>query len=63
MLAQWRGVLPIPGTKTRRYLEENLAAATLKLSPQELAEIESELPETSVAGERYPETMMGSLNA
>jgi aryl-alcohol dehydrogenase-like predicted oxidoreductase len=62
VLAQWRGILPIPGTKSRRYLEENLAAATLELTREDLDEIEAELPETSVAGKRYPDTMMGSLN-
>lgn len=62
VLAQWQGILPIPGTKKRRYLEENLAATNIELSKEDLAEIESELPEGSVAGERYPDSMKGSLN-
>jgi aryl-alcohol dehydrogenase-like predicted oxidoreductase len=50
---QHRGehVVPIPGTKRRKYLEENVAAATLELSVDDLAAIESALPE--VAGTRY----------
>ncbi|MBC3193526.1 aldo/keto reductase [Pseudonocardia sp. C8] len=51
---QGRGehVVPIPGTKRRRYLEENVEAASLELSAGELAEIESAA--ATVAGERYP---------
>ncbi|GAA5170554.1 MULTISPECIES: aldo/keto reductase [Amycolatopsis] len=53
---QHRGadVVPIPGTKRRTYLEENVAAATLELSADDLARIEAAAPEDAVAGERYP---------
>jgi aryl-alcohol dehydrogenase-like predicted oxidoreductase len=47
-------VVPIPGTKRRSYLEENAAAATLALSPAELAELDALLPGGQAAGERYP---------
>lgn len=56
-------VLPIPGTKKRHYLEENSAAASLQLSPAQLAEIARECPESLVQGERYPDSMMAVLNA
>ncbi|MDT0269256.1 aldo/keto reductase [Streptomyces sp. DSM 44915] len=46
-------VVPIPGTRRQRYLEENLAAATLELSDEELAAIEAAAPAAAVAGERY----------
>ena len=51
-------VVPIPGTKRRKYLEENAAAATLQLSPADLARIEEAVPATEVAGTRYPEESM-----
>ncbi len=52
-------VVPIPGTKRRTYLAENIAAATLELSAEELAEIEAAVPEA--AGTRYPEAAMKQL--
>lgn len=47
-------VFPIPGTKNIKYLEENIAAFQIKLSKQELAELEEAVPHDDVAGERYP---------
>ncbi|SFQ22301.1 Predicted oxidoreductase [Amycolatopsis arida] len=60
---QHRGedVVPIPGTKRRRYLEENVAAAELELTPDELAAIEAAVPAHAVAGERYPADAMRLL--
>ncbi len=49
-LAQGDHVLPIPGTKRLRYLEENVAAASLRLSPEDLAELD-DLPQAT--GTRY----------
>ena len=46
-------VVPIPGTKRRRYLEQNVAAASLELTADELTEIEATAPASAVAGERY----------
>ncbi|MBJ9663536.1 aldo/keto reductase [Burkholderia gladioli] len=46
-------VVPIPGTKRRRYLEDNLGAATLVLGDEELARLDAVLAEIGVAGERY----------
>jgi aryl-alcohol dehydrogenase-like predicted oxidoreductase len=62
VLAQGERVLPIPGTKKRRYLEENAAAAAIRLSPGDLAELERAVPEERVHGERYPPSMMAALN-
>lgn len=50
-------VVPIPGTKRRTYLEQNVAAATLELSDADIAEIEAAAPADAVAGERYPEAL------
>nr|WP_202505589.1 aldo/keto reductase [Amycolatopsis rubida] len=50
-------VVPIPGTKRRKYLEENVGAAELELSEDDLAAIEKAAPAEAVAGERYPEAL------
>ena len=57
---QHRGddVVPIPGTKRRKYLEENAAAADLTLTADDLAAIEQAAPADAVAGTRYPEAAM-----
>jgi aryl-alcohol dehydrogenase-like predicted oxidoreductase len=60
VLAQGEDVVPIPGTKRRSYLEENLAALDVELSAQELARIDAEIPEA--AGARYDETGMTTVN-
>jgi aryl-alcohol dehydrogenase-like predicted oxidoreductase len=60
VLAQGDDLVPIPGTKRRRYLEENAAAVDVELSDEDLALIEAELP--GVAGARYDETGMASVN-
>jgi aryl-alcohol dehydrogenase-like predicted oxidoreductase len=53
LLAQGDDLVPIPGTKRRKYLEENAAAVELSLSSSELARIETAVPKGAVAGERY----------
>jgi aryl-alcohol dehydrogenase-like predicted oxidoreductase len=60
VLAQGEDLVPIPGTKRRRYLEENAAAADVELSDEDLARIDGELPD--VSGERYNEAGMASVN-
>jgi aryl-alcohol dehydrogenase-like predicted oxidoreductase len=60
VLAQGEDMVPIPGTKRRKYLEENAAAADVELSDQDLSRIEAELPET--AGDRYDEAGMAAVN-
>lgn len=53
VLAQGNDLVPIPGTKRRKYLEENAAAVDIHLSAEDLAEIEAAVPRGSVAGDRY----------
>ena len=60
VLAQGDDLVPIPGTKRRKYLEENAAAAEVELSDEDLARIEAELPPP--AGERYDEAGMSTVN-
>ena len=60
VLAQGGDLVPIPGTKRRSYLEENAAAAELRLSDDVLARLDDELP--PAAGERYDEAGMASVN-
>jgi aryl-alcohol dehydrogenase-like predicted oxidoreductase len=60
VLARGKDIVPIPGTKRRVYLEENLKAAEIVLTPADLQRIESELP--PVVGDRYDPTGMQTLN-
>jgi aryl-alcohol dehydrogenase-like predicted oxidoreductase len=60
VLAQGEDLVPIPGTKRRKYLEENAQAADVELSTDDLDRIEAELPE--VSGARYNEAGMASVN-
>ena len=62
VLAQGDGVVAIPGTKRRTYLEENLGALGATLSAADLAEIERIAPRGAAAGMRYPEAMMSFVN-
>ncbi|MGW4063351.1 aldo/keto reductase [Amycolatopsis sp. NPDC004747] len=55
--AQGEDVVPIPGTKRRKYLEENVAAASLELTADDLAAIAAAAPAEAIAGERYPERL------
>jgi aryl-alcohol dehydrogenase-like predicted oxidoreductase len=63
VLAQGDDVVPIPGTKRRRYLEENLGALDVELTGEDLAAIEEVTPRGSVAGARYNPEMMANVNA
>ena len=60
VLAQGEDLVPIPGTKRRKYLEENAGAVDVELTPEDLSQIEAELP--PVAGERYNEAGMAAVN-
>ena len=62
VLAQGEDVVPIPGTKRRRYLEQNAAAVEVLLTAAELAEIDAAFPPDAAAGLRYPEEMMRLVN-
>jgi aryl-alcohol dehydrogenase-like predicted oxidoreductase len=59
VLHRGEDIVPIPGTKRRKYLEENVAAVDVRLSPEEMEEIEAALPQPS--GPRYPEEMMRTI--
>ena len=63
VLARGPDIVPIPGTKRRTRLDENLDALTVTLDAAELAEIEAVFPPDAAAGTRYPEAMMGAVNA
>jgi aryl-alcohol dehydrogenase-like predicted oxidoreductase len=58
VLAQGEDIVPIPGTKRIKYLEENLGALDVKLTDEDLAQIKEISPRGAVAGPRYPEHMM-----
>jgi aryl-alcohol dehydrogenase-like predicted oxidoreductase len=62
VLAQGDDVVPIPGTKRRKYLEENAAAAEIKLSAEEVAELEAAVPPSEIVGERYAAANMKSID-
>jgi aryl-alcohol dehydrogenase-like predicted oxidoreductase len=55
-------IVPIPGTKRRSYLEENVASATVDLSQSEMAQLDSALAPENVAGPRYSERMMSTVD-
>ncbi len=61
VLGKAPNIVPIPGTKRRKYLEENARAADLTLSQKELTELEAAFPLGAASGLRYPELMMSSL--
>jgi len=62
LLAQGNDILPIPGTKRRKYLEENLGALQVQLTPGDLQRIEEVAPKGIASGLRYPEAMMHLVN-
>src|SRR5438105_10972178 len=62
VLAQGQDVVPIPGTKRRKYLEENVGALEVMLTADDLERIEEAAPKNVAAGSRYPEAMMKLLN-
>jgi aryl-alcohol dehydrogenase-like predicted oxidoreductase len=62
VLAQGKDIVPIPGTKRRKYLEENAAAVDINLTQEDLRRIEDVFPSGAASGERYPEHMMALVN-
>jgi aryl-alcohol dehydrogenase-like predicted oxidoreductase len=62
VLAQGEDVVPIPGTKRRRYIEENAKATEVVLSPEELRRVDRAIPRNSASGLRYPEAGMKRVN-
>ena len=62
VLAQGSDVVPIPGTKRRSYLEENVGALAVRLSEADLARLDQAWPKGATAGARYPEAAMRAVN-
>lgn len=62
VLAQGKYIVPIAGTKRRKYLEENISASEIQLSMEDLERIDQLIPRGSAKGLRYPEQSMKALN-
>ena len=62
VLAQGNDIVPIPGTKRRAYLEENIAALDITLTPSDLEQISRAVPKGAAAGDRYPARAMAAVN-
>ena len=63
VLAQGEDIVPIPGTKHRKYLEENVGALEVQLTREDKRRLEEALPRGAAAGDRYPEAGMHLVNA
>jgi aryl-alcohol dehydrogenase-like predicted oxidoreductase len=62
VLAKGEDLIPIPGTKRRKYLEENAAAVDIQLTPADVAELEAAVPQNEIAGERYAAAAMKAID-
>ena len=62
LLARGEDIVPIPGTKRVKYLEENVGAMNVKLTPEDLRRIDAIAPKGVAAGTRYPEGGMATVN-
>ena len=62
VLAQGEDIVPIPGTKRRKYLEENVGALEIKLTVEDLLHLNAVFPSGVASGPRYPEHMMALVN-
>ncbi len=62
VLAQGKDIVPIPGTKRRKYLEENVGALEVRLTEEDLQRIDDAFPAGAAAGARYAEQMMSAVN-
>ena len=62
VLAQGDDIIPIPGTKRRKYLDENAVAGEIRLSQEDLARLDEAFPKDVAAGQRYPEHVMALVN-
>jgi aryl-alcohol dehydrogenase-like predicted oxidoreductase len=55
-------IVPIPGTKRRKFLEENLAAAAIQLEAPQMQALDEALAPGKIAGKRYPDRMMATID-
>ncbi len=62
VLSKGDDIVPIPGTKRRMYIEENVVAVDVRLTPEEVAELEAAIPESAVVGERYTPASMKTID-
>jgi aryl-alcohol dehydrogenase-like predicted oxidoreductase len=62
LLGQGNDIIPIPGTKRRNYLEENVGALKVQLTPDDLRRIDEVAPHGAASGDRYPASMMAAVN-
>jgi aryl-alcohol dehydrogenase-like predicted oxidoreductase len=62
VLAKGEDMVPIPGTKRRKYLEENAAAVDIELTPDDVAELEFAVPVEAIAGDRYAPAQMKAID-
>jgi aryl-alcohol dehydrogenase-like predicted oxidoreductase len=62
VLAKGEDLVPIPGTKRRKYLEENAAAVDIRLTSADIAELEAAVPQNEIAGERYAAAAMKAID-
>jgi aryl-alcohol dehydrogenase-like predicted oxidoreductase len=62
LLSKGQDIVPIPGTKRRKYLEENAAAEDITLTPAEVAELEAAVPEHEIVGDRYAPASMKTID-
>jgi aryl-alcohol dehydrogenase-like predicted oxidoreductase len=62
VLSKGEDVVPIPGTKRTKYLEENAAAVEIHLTPEEIADLEAAVPENEIAGGRYAPAAMKAID-
>jgi aryl-alcohol dehydrogenase-like predicted oxidoreductase len=62
VLAKDEDLILIPGTKRRKYLEENATAVDIRLTPADIAELEAAVPENEIAGERYAAAAMKAID-
>ena len=62
VLAKGEDLIPTPGTKRRKYLEENAAAVDIRLTSAEIVELEAAVPENEIAGERYAAAAMEAID-
>lgn len=62
VLAQGQDIVPIPGTKKRRYLDENVGALAIRLTPAQLRAIDAVFTINAAAGDRYPAASMGTID-